>query len=141
MFDLDYLRRRALAWQAEGVHQDPETVDLLNGAAPAPKRGQKYGNQPTQTDAGMADSKAEAERWAELRLLERAGEIRALRFHPRYKLPGGITYEGDAEYLEQGKTVVEDTKGGTATMTPAFRMKWKLMAETYPAYVLRLVER
>lgn len=141
-FDLDYLRRRALAWQADGVYQDPETVEALNGAAPAPKAGKrKYNNQPTMTDAGMADSKAEAERWAELRLLERAGEIRALRFHPRYKLPGGVVYEADSDYLEGGRTVVEDVKGGKATATPAFKMKWKLMAECYPDIVLRIVER
>jgi Protein of unknown function (DUF1064) len=143
MMDLDlaHLRARALAWQAEGVYQDPETVALLNAAAPASKGKRKYNNQPTPTDAGMADSKAEAERWGELRLLERAGEIAALRFHPRYKLPGGVVFEADSDYYEGGCLIVEDVKGGKATQTAAFKMKWRQMAECYPDAVLRIVER
>lgn len=42
------------------------------------------------------------------------GEISRLRFHPKYKLvvEGSevCTYTADAEYIENGKTVVEDTK-------------------------------
>lgn len=141
-FDLAHLRARALAWQAEGVYQDPETVELLNAAGPAPKSGKrKYNNQPTPVDAGLADSKAEAARWNELRLLERDGQITGLRFHPRYKLPGGVVYEADSDYYEGGRLVVEDVKGGKATQTPAFKMKWRQMAELYPDYILRIVER
>lgn len=139
--DLAHLKARALAWQAEGVYQDDVTIALLNGAAPAHAKPSKYGNQPTLTDAGLADSKAEAARWAELRLLERAGEITGLRFHPRYKLSARIVYEADSDYWEAGRLVVEDVKGGKATQTPAFKLKWKLMAECYPDVLLRIVER
>jgi hypothetical protein len=105
-------------------------------------RASKYGNVRTQIDTGQwADSKAEAERWAELRLLERGGVITELRFHPRYQLPGGISYEADASYRERdGTWVVEDVKGGKVR-TGVFRLKWKLMAETYPDLELRIVER
>lgn len=139
--DLAHLRRRALAWQAEGVHQSAETIAALEGAAPPPKGRNKYGAVKTPVDAGVADSKAEAERWHELRLLERAGQIADLRFHPRYTLPGGVVYEADSSYTEGGAEVVEDVKGGTATQTPAFRLKWRQMAACYPHLVLRLVER
>lgn len=105
-----------------------------------PTKASKYGNVRTPTDAGMADSKAEAARWAELRLLERSGHIRALRFHPRYALPGGITYEADSAYQEDGHEVVEDVKGGKVR-TGVFRLKWRQMAECYPHIELRIVER
>lgn len=96
----------------------------------------KYGNVRTETDAGMADSKAEAERWAELRLMERAGLISDLKFHTRHQLPAGIVYEDDASYMEGGRRVVEDTKGH---QTAAFKLKWRLMRECYPDVELRIV--
>lgn len=102
------------------------------------KGGAKFGNVRTETDAGMADSKAEAERWAELRLMERAGLISDLKFHTRHPLPAGIVYEDDASYTEGGRRIVEDVKG---CQTAAFRLKWRLMHETYPDVELRIVRR
>jgi hypothetical protein len=143
--DVSHLRRCALAWQAEGVYQSAETIAALEGAREAPKGRNKYGAVRTPVDAGVADSKAEAARWAELRLLERDGQIRRLQFHPTYQLPGGVVYEADSSYDElQGGTwapVVEDVKGGRATQTPAFRLKWRQMKAIFPHLTLRLVER
>jgi hypothetical protein len=143
--DVSHLRRCALAWQAEGVYQSAETIAALEGAREAPKGRNKYGAVRTPVDAGVADSKAEAARWAELRLLERDGQIRRLQFHPTYQLPGGVVYEADAAYDElQGGTwapVVEDVKGGRATQTAAFRLKWRQMKAIFPHLTLRLVER
>lgn len=144
--DLAHLARRALAWQAEGVYQDSATAEALN-AVIAPSKAakgsgrRKYHNEPTETDAGMADSKVEAERWGELRLLERAGELSALTFHPRFLLAGGVYYEADSAYtLPDGRRVVEDVKGGKVR-TGVFRIKWRQMAERYPDLVLRIEER
>lgn len=141
--DLTHLARRALAWQAEGVYQDAATAEALNAAIGPQKpagRARKYNNRPTPTDAGMADSAVEAERWAELRLRERAGEISDLEFHPRFVLPGGVVYEADSAYTEDGQRVVEDVKGGKVR-TATFRIKWRQMAEAYPHLVLRIEER
>jgi len=106
-----------------------------------PKRA-KYGNVRTPTDAGMADSKVEAARWAELRMLERAGVITGLRFHPRYVLPGGVVYEGDSEYVDADRQLVcEDVKGKTAPLTSAFKIKARLFRERYPDIQLRIERR
>ena len=105
------------------------------------RRRSKFGNIPTPVDAGMADSKAEARRWEELRLQERAGVIQDLRFHPRYTLAADIVYEADSSYTEQGRQIVEDVKGGRATQTPAFKMKAKLFRVAFPDAELRIVER
>jgi hypothetical protein len=144
-YDLAHLKRRALAWQAEGVYQNAEAVAILEGAREAPKGRNKYGAIKTPVDAGVADSKAEAARWVELRLLERDGQIRRLQFHPTYQLPGGVIYEADSAYDElQGGAwvpVCEDVKGGKATQTAAFRLKWRQMAAIFPHLTLRIVER
>ncbi len=81
-------------------------------------------------------SKAEAARYIELCILERAGDIRGLRRQPRYPLlVNGMkvgTYVGDAEYHEkwndQWVKIVEDTKG---VVTSVYRLKRALMLACY----------
>lgn len=59
-------------------------------------------------------SSAELARAASLILLQRAGAIRELRFHPRVDLIVEGTkicaYEADACYIENGRQIYEDTK-------------------------------
>jgi hypothetical protein len=88
----------------------------------------KYGAIRTEVDGVTFASKAEARRYAELKLLERAGEIAQLELQPRYPLVvNGVkvaTYVGDFRYIERGGLVVEDTKG---VRTPVYKLKAKLM--------------
>lgn len=93
--------------------------------------GAKYGNTKVEVDGMPFDSKREAARWQELRLLERAGEISDLRRQVRYelvpKLPGErpVDYIADFVYRDKnGNEVVEDVKG---VRTPAYVIKRKLM--------------
>lgn len=96
----------------------------------ASRRGRKYRNVPTVVDGLRFDSKGEAARWGELRLLERAGAIADLRRQVVYPLEvNGVlvaAYVADFVYLEGGETVVEDYKSA-ATRTAAYRLKAKLM--------------
>ena len=120
-----------------------ECIDLTTPAGRAAwkalrKRGRsKYGNVRTPTDAGVADSRVEAVRWTELRLLESAGQISDLRFHPRYELAAGVIYEGDSSYTENGQRVCEDVKGFS---TQAFKIKAKLFRNAYPEIELRIIK-
>lgn len=91
----------------------------------SPKQGRrKYANEPTTVDGIRFDSKAEAKRYFELRILEKAGVISGLQRQVRYVLvpkqarpSGGIerekAYVSDFVYVEKatGRTVVEDVKG------------------------------
>ncbi|MBQ6570642.1 MAG: DUF1064 domain-containing protein [Clostridia bacterium] len=99
----------------------------------------KYHNKKTVLDGITFDSKKEAERYAELRLLERAGEIRNLRRQVRFQLvpkqydgkkcvEREVTYIADFVYGQDGKTVVEDTKG---VKTKDYIIKRKLMLQKY----------
>jgi hypothetical protein len=110
----------------------------------------KYGNVPTTIDGRTFASKAEANRYAELKLLERAGEIAGLVCQPRYELqPAFVTrrgervraiwYVGDFEYTDNGQLCVEDVKGGKATQTAVFQLKRKLFLYLYPNVELRVL--
>ena len=83
-------------------------------------RASKFGNVKTVIGDLTFDSKKEAVRYGELRLLERAGEIANLKLQPRYPLVVNgkrvCTYVGDFSFDERGSEgvwtpVVEDAKG------------------------------
>jgi hypothetical protein len=108
----------------------------------------KYHNHPFTVDNIRFDSKAEAARYRELKLAEVAGEITALRVHPRYqlqksfeyygKLERAIYYEADFEYIEEpGILVVEDVKG---METAVFQIKRKLFLYLYPHIDFRVLK-
>lgn len=127
--------------------EDAEPVDFQ----PAPRKN-KFGNRRVEIDGFVFDSLAESRRYGELKLMEAARLITDLRVHPPYVVldaftdeEGGvqkeIVYEADFDYLEDGKRIVEDVKGGKATQTAAFRIKRKLFLARYPEYELRIVLR
>lgn len=102
---------------------------------PRARERRKYANEPTVVDGLRFDSKAEARRWCELRILERAGEIRGLERQVEYELipacarPSGgkeraTSYRADFVYWRKDRKVVEDVKGA---VTAEFRLKRKLM--------------
>ncbi len=103
-------------------------------------RRNKYGNTKTTVDGITFASKAEANRYCELKLLVRAGEITDLELQPRFNLYGmGHTrvcfYRADFQYKEiDGKggpvlnLVVEDVKG---VRTAIFSLKAKLFRDNF----------
>lgn len=97
----------------------------------------KYHAQPVTIDGVRFASKAEGRRYAELKLLEKAGEIEGLELQPKFPLiVRGVnvgTYIADFRYrivkgMSQSLTVVEDTKG---VRTPVFILKKKLVRALY----------
>lgn len=108
----------------------------------------KYHNKKTDIEGIIFDSKAEARRYQELSLLEKAGVIKRLRLQPEYELipsfkKNGRTfrktvYRADFEYVENGRIVVEDVKG---FKTDVYKIKKKLFEYKYKDYTLREVKR
>lgn len=109
----------------------------------------KYNNSKCTVDGIAFDSRHEANRYIELKLLQRAGKISELRLqapfelipaqyeeYERYgkngkRLKNGkrcvekaVTYVADFVYTENGQVVVEDTKG---MRTKDYIIKRKLM--------------
>lgn len=112
------------------------------------KKKRKYRNDPVRSADGsvLADSQVEYRRQNELALMQKAGIIRDLRFHPVYVLvpkvidevSGAVleraaTYEADAEYtiVETGERVVEDTKSDGTEKHGGFVLKRKLLRHLF----------
>jgi uncharacterized protein DUF1064 len=96
----------------------------------------KYHNHKTEYMGIQFDSRKEADRYQQLQLLERAGQIRSLELQPRYDLiVNGHKlgfYRGDFRYEEvaTGTTILEDVKS-PATKTPVYQLKKKLIKALY----------
>ena len=107
----------------------------------------KYRNKKIVIDNIKFDSQLEANRYTELKLLQRAKVISNLRLQVPYVLQEGfkkngksyqaIKYIADFVYEENGRTVVEDTKG---VQTDVFKIKHKLFEKKYPELELKIVK-
>ena len=90
----------------------------------------KYGARRVHTEEGWFDSEREHRRWGDLKLLERAGKIKNLRRQVPYELipkrgrMRAIRFIADFVYEENGKVVVEDSKGYRNRL---YMLKWRLM--------------
>lgn len=101
----------------------------------------KYHSKKITIDGIVFDSRKEANRYCELKLLERAGKIKDLslqhkfELQPSFKKNGktirAITYVADFVYfdLERMANVVEDVKG---FKTKEYQLKKKLFEYKYP---------
>ncbi len=115
----------------------------------------KYGSRKETVDGITFDSRKEAARYQELKLLERAGEVSDLQLQRKFVLipaqrelsmeiyekgpkkgcfkPGKLlerecSYIADFVYNQNGECVVEDTKG---FRTPEYIVKRKLMLKEF----------
>lgn len=106
----------------------------------------KFGNVRTTVDGIVFDSKAEARRYQELRLLEKAGEICAGSLRCQASFPLSVTtsrgtvvrigaYVADFDYVDRHDRVIEDVKGGDST--PLYKWKKKHFEAEYG---LKIVE-
>lgn len=111
---------------------------------------QKYRNKKKKIDGILFHSTKEANRYCELKMLEKAGEISNLQRQVKYVLipaqrepdtvgaRGGVkkgklierecAYMADFVYEQNGETVVEDTKGFRTT---EYVIKRKLMLKVH----------
>lgn len=111
----------------------------------------KYHNKKIIIDGIKFDSKLEAERYGQLKMMERAGVITGLELQPCFELVPAfekngkkwrkMTYIADFQYFScaEGKCIVEDVKGSTAVITDVFRLKQKLFEYKHPDYTISIV--
>ena len=99
------------------------------------QNGSKFGNKKVVVDGIQFDSKREARRYLDLRAMEIAGQIQNLQLQVKYtlipsqKIDGKVverevSYVADFVYEQNGKTVVEDSKGHR---TKEYILKRKMM--------------
>ncbi len=106
----------------------------------ARKGYKKYRAVKVEVDGVTFDSKREAERYLELKLMVKNGEISGLQLQPAFELQEGFTnskgqkvrpiiYKADFAYVnKEGNPVVEDVKG---METDAFKLKRKMFDFKY----------
>lgn len=102
----------------------------------------KYGNKKVVVDGHPFDSKREARRYKELKLLERAGKIKDLELQPKFELIPTVrtehetlykvSYYADFRYVDcnSGKVIVEDVKS-KGTITSVYKLKKRLFIQKY----------
>lgn len=107
------------------------------------KSKNKYGAKKVTIDGIQFDSKKEANRYCELKLLERCGEITDLELQKEFELipaqridgkvvERAVKYKADFVYKENGEICVEDCKGYKGGGAYAvFTIKRKLMLKLY----------
>lgn len=99
----------------------------------------KYGNKITAVDGIKFRSKKEADRYSDLRAMERWGTIKNLTLQPRFPLVvegvkvGLMVADFGYEYLcgdaVQARYTVEDVKGAKTLL---WKLKWALAKVIYP---------
>ena len=98
----------------------------------------KFRNIRVEVDGIKFDSKREARRYGDLKLLQMGKVISDLECQP--KIPLMVNgkkighYIGDFRYVENGQTIIEDVKS-QITKTPIYRLKKKIL-ETYDPPIL-----
>lgn len=99
---------------------------------PVTPKPSKYHNKRVTVDGITFDSKQEAARYAELKIMLRAGHIGRLRVHPTFEIAvDGVhicNYVADFAYMIDGNDVVEDVKG---VRTAVYTLKKKLIEALY----------
>ena len=87
-------------------------------------------------------SKKEMKRYAELRLLERAGEVQDLELQPEFRVSINgehfCTYTADFSYIEKGQRVIEELKSTGTAKDAAYRLR-KKAAELFYGIKVRVI--
>ncbi len=106
----------------------------------------KFGAIKVKSDGYTFDSKAEANRYFELKLLQLAGEINDLVIHPSFVLYESeivngeklhsIKYTADFMYKENGRSIVEDVKG---VITRDASLRINIFKRLYRDYTLKII--
>lgn len=104
-------------------------------------RKNKYGNRKTELDGIVFDSRKEANRWAELCMLERTGLISDLKRQVRFEIVPTVRrseetsraryYVADFTYIQEGQKVIEDVKSPATRVDKVYSLKKALMVWKY----------
>jgi hypothetical protein len=93
----------------------------------------KFNAKPTEVDGIRFDSKKEAARYSQLKMLRSAGEVVMFLLQVPFILPGNTRYRVDfMVFWSDGRVTFEDTKGRE---TETFKLKKRQVEELYPVKI------
>lgn len=135
-----------MTYRIESIHElppellrrNPQLLELAENAS----KPNKYHAKKTEIGGIIYDSKKEANRYQELLIMERAGQIKSLRRQVKYELQEGfigisgklvrpICYVADADYYEGDRHIVEDTKSPATRKIKSYQIKRKMFEKRY----------
>lgn len=106
--------------------------------------GSKYHNKKTVVDGITFDSKREAARYLDLKMMEKCGLISGLKLQVKFSICPKFGenkrerfYIADFVYEERGKAVIEDVKSFITRKNPVYSLKKALVQWQYPDYIFR----
>lgn len=115
----------------------------LTGKAkqPKPAKATKYKNTKVVIDGHVFDSKKEAKRYQDLKILVKAGQIQDLQMQVVFVLVESVVLDGrkkpdmryvaDFVYCSDGLKIVEDVKSLATRKLAAYRQKKHLMKSVH----------
>jgi hypothetical protein len=113
-----------------------QTGQFVTGTAEKAHKKTKYNNHHTWVDGICFDSRLEANRYGQLKMLQRAGTIKGFCRQPEFILVEGnaeqraITYKADFIVFNlDGSVTVEDTKGYESEQ---WKRTYKMFKAKYP---------
>lgn len=104
----------------------------------------KYHNVKTLYDGIRFDSRKEADRYAELKILLQAGKISNLKLQVRFEIcpkkyanKRARFYVADFVYEQEGHKIIEDVKSPITRKNPVYSLKKALVQVHYPQYIFK----
>ena len=124
---------------------EKQARQLLGDKYPGPPKRHKYNARKTTIDGITFDSQREANYYAELKLLLKAGAITRIELQPEFVLQSGFKYQGKkyqpiiyrADFkitYPDGHEEIIDVKGHK---TKEYQIKKKLLLNRYPEIIFR----
>jgi hypothetical protein len=110
----------------------------------------KYKNKKVVIDGITFASRAESQRYLDLKEMQARGSISSFTIQERLLLQKPfekdnkkyreIQYIADFKVVEKDGTIwIEDVKGSQGFQTDLFKVKWKLAVYKYPEYKFRII--
>ena len=97
-------------------------------------KAHKFNAKPTEVDGIRFDSKKEARRYVQLKLLREAGDIVFFLRQVPFHLPGGVVLRIDFQIFWADETVTfEDVKG---MKTESYKAKKRMVEAIYPIEIV-----
>ena len=125
-----------------------KTHENINMLPEKEEKTSKYRNQKTTVNGIVFDSKKEAQRYEELLLMLKSGEISDLRLQVEFTLQEAYTthtgqkvrairYKADFAYIKNNERIVEDVKS-KATKTQVYAIKKKMLMDKYGVKIIEI---
>lgn len=124
-----------------GSNLNDSAVEMADKSMGEIPKASKYRAVKTTVDGITFDSKREADRYSELKIMQKAGVIRDLRLQVKFPFftdsirptKPTFNYVADFVYISGDHEVIEDCKG---FKTPVYRLKKKLIETAYNMKIL-----